>query len=83
MNTTLLQIKTQLAAKEKELKELQLKIGRCLYEIQNNANPFWEDIELLKAEEIEQAGDELLMLKSKFLSVQIDIKRLKAELGDG
>ena len=83
MNPTILQIKTELAKKEKENKELGIKIARCLYEIREYSNPFYGDIELLHAEELEQAGDELLMLKSRKIEVTTAIKRLKAELGDG
>ncbi len=83
MNPTILQIRTQLVQKEKELKELHIKIQRCIYEIQNNANPFWSDIALIKAEELEQAADELLALKDAYITAEIDIKRLKAELGNG
>lgn len=83
MNPTILQIKTELAKQEKNIKEIDIKIARCLYEIKEYANPFYDDIELLRAEELEQTADELLALKERKITVLSAIKRLKAELGDG
>lgn len=83
VNPTILQIKTELAKKEKENKELDIKLARCLYEIREYSNPFYGDIELLHAEELEQAADELLTLKERKIKVLSAIKQLKAELGDG
>ncbi len=83
MNPAILQIKTELAKQEKKDKELNIKIARCIYEIQTYATPFYDDIECLAAEKLEQAADELLDLKGRKIKVLSAIKRLKAELGDG
>lgn len=83
MNPAILQIKTELAKQEKEDKEINIKLARCIYEIQEYANPFYDEIELLHAEELEQAADELLELKQRKIKILSVIKRLKAELGNG
>lgn len=83
MNPMIMQLKITLAQKQKEYNEYKLKASRLIFEIQSNINPYFgDDLELLKAKEIEQIGDEMLIVKSKMLEIQDDIKRLKNELGE-
>lgn len=83
MNPMIMQLKITLAQKQKDYNEYKLKASRLIFELQSNINPYFgDDLELLKAEEIEQIGDEMLIVKSKMLEMQDDIKRLKNELGE-
>lgn len=78
-----MQAKIKLAETQKAYKENKIKLMRIMYELQNNLNPYiGDDIENLKAEEIEQAGDELLQLKNELLEQKQLIKTIKADLGE-
>lgn len=83
MNPMIMQLKITLAAKNKEYKELNLKALRLISEIQSNINPYFgEDLFLFKAEEIEQIGDEMLIVKTKMIELQNEIKKIQSELGE-
>ena len=76
------QYQMELSKAEKELFEYKLKITRLVNELYECASPFYcDNIETIKAMEIEQIGDELLDIKGKALEVQNKIKRIKSELG--
>lgn len=73
----------QLAQKQKDYNEYKLKASRLIFELQSNINPYFGDeLELLKAEEIEQIGDEMLIVKNKMLEFQKEIKDIKNQLGE-
>lgn len=83
LNPQIMQAKIKLAETQKAYKENKIKLMRIMYELQNNLNPYiGDDIENLKAEEIEQAGDELLQLKNELLEQKQLIKTIKADLGE-
>ncbi|MDD3236818.1 MAG: hypothetical protein PHV37_01815 [Candidatus Gastranaerophilales bacterium] len=83
VNPIIMQIKMQLETVKKAYKEDELKLIRALNELSDYVNPFFgDDLDLLKADEIEQVGDEIKALKEKLVKNQILIKRLKTELGE-
>ncbi len=83
MNPMIMQLKMQLAQKQKDYNEYKLKASRLIFELQSNINPYFGDeLELLKAEEIEQIGDEMLIVKNKMLEFQKEIKDIKNQLGE-
>lgn len=78
-----MQLKIRLAQKQKDYNEYKLKASRLIFELQSNINPYFGDeLELLKAEEIEQIGDEMLIVKNKMIEIQKEIKNIKNQLGD-
>lgn len=73
----------RLAQKQKDYNEYKLKASRLIFELQSNINPYFGDeLELLKAEEIEQIGDEMLIVKNKMIEFQKEIKDIKNQLGE-
>lgn len=83
MNPMIMQLKITLAKKQKDYNEYKLKASRLIFELQSNINPYFGDeLELLKAEEIEQIGDEMLIVKNKMIEIQKEIKNIKNQLGD-
>ncbi len=83
MNPMIMQLKITLAQKQKDYNEYKLKASRLIFELQSNINPYFgDDLELFKAKEIEQIGDEMLIVKEKMLEFQNDIKNIKNQLGE-
>jgi hypothetical protein len=73
----------ELAKTKEEVKEKRLKAFRLINEILSATKKYFgDDIELLEAEQIEQAGDELLCVKKELLELNRKIKHLTAELGE-
>lgn len=82
MNQVILQLKIELAKKEKELKECRIKALRCINELQN-ANPFFgNDFNLINADGLAQAGQDLVFVKARALELQNDINVIKNQLGE-
>ena len=81
MNPLIYQMKAELITAEKEKQELELKVSRLLCELQTYSNPFYSDYEQIKAEEIEQLGDELTVIKPRLIELKTKINKLKNELG--
>ena len=82
LNHQIMQAKIKLAELEKDYKENKIKLMRIFHELQNNINPYFgDDIVNIKAEEIEQAGDELLKLRYVMLEQQAVISQIKSDLG--
>ncbi len=83
MNTTILMIKTELAKKKKNFAELKIKTVRLFNELLNVANPYFGDnIELIKAEEIDQIARELLRTKTDLTNIKRAIVQLESDLGE-
>lgn len=83
MNAAILMLKTELSKSRKEFKEYQIKASRLINELLEYANPYFGDnVSLIKAEEIEQTGDELVIVKNKLQELNLKIKQLMNELGD-
>lgn len=83
LNPQIMQAKIKLAELEKTYKENKIKLMRIFHELQTNINPYFgDDIESIKADEIEQAGDELLALKDEMLKQQELIKTIKSDIGE-
>ena len=80
MNILLLQLKQALAKAKADKREIEIKVKRNLVEIQSYLNPYFMDWREIKAEEIEQAGDELLILKQKLAETDEKIIELEAAL---
>lgn len=82
MHPMILQLKTLKAKLKKEYDELKIKALRCIYELQNANAYFGDEPELIEAEKLEQAGDELLIVQDKMIKLQHEIKKIDAQLGD-
>lgn len=83
MNAAILRLKTELSKSRKEFKEYQIKASRLINELLEYANPYFGDeVSLIKAEEIEQTGDELVIVKIKLQELDLKIKRIMHELGE-
>ena len=81
-NPLIMQLKVRLSKEKKELKELELKMLRAMNELSGYVNPFFgEDYESIRADEIEQIGDEIRNLKEKMIAERIQIKLIDKELG--
>ncbi len=80
MNPIIMQMRMELATAKKDLSEKNIKIKRLIYEIQEKCNPYFTDYEMLQAEDIEQAADELLSAKTEAVELNTKIKKLEKEL---
>lgn len=81
MNPMIMQLKISLGKLEKEYQEYKLKSARLMYELQSNTNPYFgDDLELFKAEEIEQIGDEMVLVKKAMIDLRNKIKKIKTDL---
>lgn len=82
MNPIVMQLKCDLAQGKKDFDECKIKILRIIHELQSNLNPYFgDDIEKIKAQEIEQAADELLDFCNKAVELKTKIKKMEADLG--
>ena len=82
LNPQIMQAKIKLAETQKAYKENKIKLKRVICELQNNLNPYFgDDIESLKADEIEQAADELLSLKALLIEQKALIHAIMQDLG--
>lgn len=79
----IMQIKIELAKKEKEFKEAKLQMKRKFAELQSFIKPYFTDneIKFIQADAIEQVGDEIQALKLRLLELQQDIEQIKRDLG--
>lgn len=82
MDIHILQLKTELAAAKKEKTEVDIKIKRCFLELNSYSNPYYKTASDIKAAEIEQIGDELLLLQHQLSELEQKIKDLKNSLGE-
>ena len=82
MNNQLLQLRIEEAKANKKESEFKIKIVRILHEIITLSNPFFDEIEDIKAAQIEQAADELLTVTKLALENQKKLKEIKKELGE-
>lgn len=83
MNPIIMQIKTRLAVEKRAFQEEELKMIRAMNELSSYVNPFFgEDLDSIKADEIEQVGDEIKVLKEKLKTHKLNIKRMVKELGE-
>lgn len=83
MNAAILRLRTELSKSRKEFKEYQIKAVRLINELLEYANPYFGDeVSLIKAEEIEQTGDELVLVKNKLVELDLKIRQITHELGE-
>ena len=66
----------------KEKQEIEIKIKRCFCELSSFCNPYYKSAKDIKAEEIEQIGDELLQLKTQLSKIELKIDELQEQLGE-
>lgn len=83
MNQYIMQLKFNLSNAEHDYQENSIKVSRLIMEIQRFANPYFTNPDDIRAEELEQAGDELLATTKELRETQKKIKKLKEELGEG
>lgn len=82
MNSLILQLKIEATKQEKKLEDFKIKLLRLMHELQNAICPYFETIDEIRADEIKQIGEELLLTKKEALEVDKKLKRIKAELGE-
>lgn len=81
-NPIIMQLKMQCSLAKKEYQEHELKAIRLINELSGLVNPWFEnDPETIKADEIEQIGDELKVVKEKLVVLKSRIKGIEKELG--
>lgn len=79
----ILQLKINLQSAKKNYQECELKAQRLLNEIIGIiSSPYFDTPDELRAEEIEQAADELLTVKRRLIDLQKQINTLKKDLGE-
>ena len=82
-NPVILQMQINLQKAKKDYSESSIKAQRLLNEIITIiASPYFDSPEDLRAEEIEQAADELLTVKHKLIELQTQINKYKRDLGE-
>ena len=82
MNSFIMNLKMEHIKTKKEKQELDFKIKRCFIELNNYCKPYYKSAKDIKAEEIEQIGDELLALKNELSKTEEKIYELKEQLGE-
>jgi hypothetical protein len=82
MNSFITNLKIELAKSNKEKREIEIKIKRCFVELSNYINPFFKSAKDIKADEIEQIGDDLQSLKLVLEKLENRIIELEDELGE-
>ena len=82
INPIIMQLQVEKATSVKERAELVIKIKRVYLELQQYANPYFKDGKDMKAEEIEQCGDELLKYKQQLIGLDEKISQIKSQLGE-
>lgn len=83
LNPQIMQAKVKLAETKKAYKENKLRIMRIIREIHNTLNPYFgDDIESIKAEEVEQAADELLVVKKELIEQRNLIAMIESDIGE-
>lgn len=82
MNSFITNLKIELAKTNKEKREIEIKIKRCFVELSNYINPFFKSAKDIKADEIEQIGDDLQSLKLVLEKLENRIIELEDELGE-
>lgn len=82
MNSFITNLKIELAKTNKEKREIEIKIKRCFVELSNYINPFFKSAKDIKADEIEQIGDDLQSLKLVLEKLENRIIELEYELGE-
>lgn len=82
MNSFITNLKIELAKANKEKREIEIKIKRCFVELSNYINPFFKSAKDIKADEIEQIGDDLQSLKLVLEKLENRIIELEDELGE-
>lgn len=82
MNNIILQLKIEKSKQEKRLQEFKIKLLRLMNELQNAICPYFDEIDEIKAAEIEQMGDELLLTKIEALEIEKKLKQIKHDLGE-
>lgn len=82
-NPIIMQMQINLQKSKKDYQEYSIKAQRLLNEIITIiASPYFDTPDELRAEEIEQAGDELLTVKHKLIDLQKQINKYKRDLGN-
>lgn len=82
MNSFILNLKMELAKAKKDAFELETKIKRCFCELNAYCIPYFKNPREIKAEEIEQIGDELITLKNALIDLREKTADLKEQLGE-
>lgn len=82
MNSFILNLQMEQAKTRKTKQEIEIKIKRCFCELSSFCNPYYKSAKDIKAEEIEQIGDELLALKNELAKTEEKIYELKEQLGE-
>lgn len=82
MNKFIMNLKMEHIKAKKEKQEIEIRIKRCFLELNNYITPYFKSSFDIKAEQIEQIGDELLELKGELEQVEIKIAELKEQLGE-
>ena len=82
MNEYLMRLKIEKQKKEKDLRELKIKIVRLLNELCRLINPYFSKIDEIRADEIEQSADELLKTCNLAKNAEKSLKNISGDLGE-
>jgi len=81
LNPSIMQLKMELSEKEHKYSLKELKMKRLFWELQTLANPYYDSVSAIKADEIEQCAKEMKCIKSELLNLSKDISEIKSQLG--
>lgn len=70
----------KLSVLKNDYKEAEIKLSRLFYELQCLINPYFSNIDEIKAEEIEQAGDDILGVVSHMRELKKTINKIESDL---
>ena len=82
MNSYITNLRIELAKANKDKREIEIKIKRCFVELSNYINPFFKTAKDIKADEIEQIGDDIKRLKTELTNIEDRISDFKNELDE-
>jgi len=80
MNPIVANAKLKLAVLKNEEKEASIKLSRLFLEAQSLLCPYFDDIDEVKAEEIEQTGDDILAIVNHLKDLKVKIKQIERDL---
>ncbi len=82
MNSYITNLRIELAKANKYKREIEIKIKRCFVELSNYINPFFKTAKDIKADEIEQIGDDIKRLKTELTNIEDRISDFENELDE-
>lgn len=80
MDISICQLRTNLAQKKSLYKNLDIEASNCIIAIQQNINPYEDDITLLDTEKALKACERLHKIKDEMIGLKPKIQKMEKDL---